>query len=94
MESFDLEVWHAFDNCFIGKSGERLVELEEKEQKYSREGHKRRLKRITSHWDQIRSIIAQELPTVDVLRGYLEPIGAPVSPREIGLDYRQARRAL
>jgi len=69
------------------------VELEEKEQKYSREGHKRRLKRITAHWDQIRSIIAQELPTVDVLRGYLETIGAPVSPREIGLDYRQARRA-
>lgn len=93
VEGFDLEVWHAFVRCFLGKSGERLVELEEKEQKYSREGHKRRLKRITAHWDQIRSIIAQELPTVDVLRGYLETIGAPVSPREIGLDYRQARRA-
>ena len=93
MEAFDLAVWYAFVTCFFVTSGDRLVELEEKEQKYSREGHKRRLKRITAHWDQIRSIIAQELPSVDVLRGYLETIGAPISPREMGLDYRQALRA-
>jgi len=50
VQNFDLTTWQDFVRSYLGRSGEGLVEQERKEQKYSKEDHKKRLEAIVSGW--------------------------------------------
>lgn len=94
VDAFDLPSWHQFVRSYLGKSGEGLVEQEKKENKYSREGHQKRLEVLVNNWDQILQIVSEELPEVSEVRRYLEIVGAPTAPTQIGISYEDARKAL
>lgn len=93
VENFDLAKWHEFIVSYLGRSGQELVELEKKENKYSKEAHKQRLEVILAKWDELLKIVEEELPTADELRRLLQVIGAPVAPTEMGISYEDARKA-
>jgi len=92
-QAFDLESWYEVIRSYLGKSGERLVELDKKERKYDKEAHAERLSRIINNRDQILRIIEEELPCAEELRKSYEIIGCPVSPVAIGISYCDTRRA-
>ena len=54
VSKFNLREWHAFLRDFLGKSGDALIELEEKEGKYDRNKHGVRLEAIINSWQAIQ----------------------------------------
>ncbi len=72
--------------AFLGKGAEAMILLEEKEQKYSKTAHEKRLEIILKAWDEIMEIINEEIPHADEIERILETIGAPKSLEEIGLS--------
>lgn len=83
--SFDYDGWAAQLRCFLGKGAESMIALEEKEKKYDKEAHAKRLTIILDNWDAILQIIGEELPPVEELEALLDTIGAPKSLPEIGI---------
>ena len=65
-----------------------MIKLEEKERKYDVEAHKARLDVIISHWDEIISVINEEIPSSEEIEKLLKKIGAPLTVEEIGLDQK------
>lgn len=85
-EGFDFNAWSKELKAFLGKGAESMVALEEKEQKYNKENHKKRLEIILDKWDAVINIINEELPSSDELLNLFSKIGMPKSVNEIGID--------
>ena len=85
-ESFDYGKWCKDLRAFLGKGAESMIALEEKEQKYNKENHKKRLGIILDKWDAVINIIKEELPSSDELLELFRKIGMPKSVKEIGID--------
>lgn len=83
--AFDYEEWSMQLRSFLGKGAESMIALEEKEQKYSVDKHKKRVEDIAAKWDEILAIINEELPAADELEKLMDSIGAPKTLEEIGL---------
>ncbi|MGN0526152.1 MAG: sn-glycerol-1-phosphate dehydrogenase, partial [Acutalibacteraceae bacterium] len=71
---------------FLGNSSEAIIALEEKEQKYNIENHKKRLDAIINNWDKIIKIINEEMPTHKMLRELFNKAGMQMTAEEIGID--------
>ena len=71
---------------FIGHGAKYMIELENKEQKYSIVNHEKRLDKIMNNWDDILKIICEELPSSKFIENILETIKLPCSFSEIGID--------
>ena len=71
---------------FLGKGAESMIALEEKEQKYNLQSHKKRIDLIIEKWDEILKIIEEELPTASNLEKLLDKVGLPKTMEEIGID--------
>lgn len=84
--SFDLETLYAELRAFIGKGGETMIAVGQKEGKYDLEKHAKRLDTIITHWDELLRIMKDELIGADELESLLRTLGAPTSAREIGID--------
>ncbi|MBR4061336.1 MAG: sn-glycerol-1-phosphate dehydrogenase [Lachnospiraceae bacterium] len=84
--AFSYEEWSRTLRKFLGKGAEAMIELEEKEQKYSVEKHKKRLEIILEHWNEICRIMDEELPASEELETLMKSVGAPVTAEEIGQD--------
>ena len=63
-----------------------MIALEEKEQKYNLESHKKRLDIILDNWEKIKKIMEEELPSSDELLNLFSKIGMPKSVNEIEID--------
>lgn len=85
-QSFSYVKWSGELREFLGKGAESMIALEEKEQKYNLESHKKRLDIITSQWDEIIKIISDELPSSDKLLELFQKIGMPKTVKDIGID--------
>ena len=86
VKSFDYGKWAEELNAFIGKGALNMIALESKEQKYSKERHAKRFDIILDKWDNICDIIRAEIPAEEEIDRILEVIGAPKTPKEIGID--------
>ena len=86
VEKFDFHAWSKTLREFLGKGAESMIALEEKEQKYDIESHKRRFEIIAEKWDNILSIIREELPSTEELQSLYTKVGLPKTMAEIGLD--------
>jgi glycerol-1-phosphate dehydrogenase [NAD(P)+] len=84
--AFDFSAWAEQLRAFLGKGAESMIALEEKEQKYNKEKHAKRLTRILENWDAILQIIDEELPSSAELEALLDRIVAPKSMEELGID--------
>lgn len=85
-ENFDFYEWSEELRAFLGKGAESMIALEEKEQKYSVESHKKRIDVIIEKWNEILKIIDQELPEVSNLEKLFNNVGLPKTMKEIGID--------
>ena len=85
-QNFDLSKWHSELRTFLGKGAESMIKLDKTEQKYDIESHNKRLKTIIENWDNILTIINEELPSSDDFESLLDTIGSPKTPESIGLD--------
>lgn len=85
-QNFDFNKWSDELRIFLGKGAESMIALEEKEQKYNLQSHKKRIDLIIEKWDEILKIIEEELPTVSDLEKLLEKVGLPKTMEEIGLE--------
>ena len=86
VDGFDYEQYKEKLKTFIGKGSAEMIALEKKEQKYSKELHKKRLKIIIKNWSKIVEIIEQEVPSNKIIEGILKKIECPCSIEEIGMD--------
>ncbi|MGM9684264.1 MAG: sn-glycerol-1-phosphate dehydrogenase, partial [Eubacteriales bacterium] len=77
VESFDYEDWKRQLRGFVGKSAETMIALEEKDGKYNKETHPKRLQIIIDNWDRILKIIDEELPSSVELEKLMDTIGLP-----------------
>ena len=84
--AFDRESWNAQLHRFLGKGAEAMIRQEEKEKKYDLTRHEQRLDVIIRNWDQILTIINEELPSARQIGQILETIGVPAAPSASGLD--------
>ena len=85
-KAFDYTAWSKTLRHFVGAGADSMIALEEKEGKYDLAAHEKRLKTILAHWEDIRRIVAEELPAVAELSALLQQLGAPKTMEEIGLD--------
>ena len=84
--SFDKENLYAELRSFIGKGGETMITVGQKEGKYDLDKHAPRLDAILTHWDELMQVMEEELIGADELESLLRSIGAPASAAEIGID--------
>ena len=91
VSKFNLREWHAFLRDFLGKSGDALIELEEKEGKYDKQKHSVRLEAIISNWQTIQDIISEELPGYNEAAELLRSIGAPATPEDTNISGEETR---
>lgn len=85
-DSFDFTAWSDTLRAFLGKGAESMIAQEAKEHKYDKEAHKARLERIIENWEQIRTIVREEVPSSAELEALLDRLGAPKTPAELGID--------
>lgn len=83
---FDVAAWHGTLKQLLGKGADAMIALEQKEGKYNVEKHAARLERIIEVWDDIQSIIREELLPAEKLDELLRTIGAPRTAAELGQD--------
>ena len=86
VKNFNYDEWKNTLSSFLGKASDAMIEIEEKEQKYSVEKHKERFEIINNNWDKIIEIINEELPPSKDIEKLLTKIESPKSPHEIGID--------
>lgn len=85
-EKFDYEEYSGMLREFLGKSADGMIALEAKEQKYSTDSHKQRIKTIAENWDKILTVINEELPSYEELDALFSKLGLPKKPEDIGID--------
>ena len=83
---FDYTAWSKTLRSLLGKGAESMIALEEKEKKYDKHAHAKRLEIILQNWDAILQIIDEELPCAHELETILEQIDAPKTLTAIGID--------
>lgn len=86
VKQFDVAAWHGTLKQLLGKGADAMIALEQKEGKYSVEKHAARLEHILEVWDEIRSIIREELLPSEELEKLLRTVGAPGTAAELGQD--------
>lgn len=85
MRAFDPAAWEARVRRVFGKTADQILEIEKATRKNDPEKHAKRLENIVGHWDEILSIIRQELPDFDGLYRTMAATGMPLTPADIGI---------
>ncbi len=84
--AFDYTAWQQTLRQLLGKGAESMIALEEREGKYDVVAHAKRLEVILENWEQIHTIIDEEIPSVLTLTALMDTIKAPKTLQEIGID--------
>ncbi len=85
MAAFDPAAWEQEMHRIFGKTTGEVLEIEAKAHKNDPIKHAERLARLLQNWDEIETIIAEELPPLEELRAKMEAIGEPTRPSELGI---------
>lgn len=94
MADFSNEAWEQQVKRIFGGIAPEILALEQKTHKNDPAKHAQRLDRITAHWEEIRGIIAEELPTLAEVRGLMARCGLPLTPADLGLSAQDTVDAL
>ena len=86
MADFDPAAWEANVRRVFGKTAPAVLAIEAKAGKNDPAKHAKRLDAILAHWDEIQKIIAEELPTLDYLKGAMAQTGMPMTPADLGIS--------
>ena len=85
-QRFDRNAWFDELRAFLGNGAQAMIELEEKEQKYSIQTHAERLERILGHWEELTATLAEEIPSAAWIEELLDRIGCSKTVEAWGLD--------
>ena len=91
VDAFQLEDWNSRLREFLGSSAEAMIELEEKEGKYRKDTHAERFALIEENWENILTILRQELPAKAELCKLLDTVGISRDLMTIGVDRELAK---
>ncbi len=82
-KDFDYDGWKArVERCYVD-AAPGIIALEEKCQKNNIEARNKRLDFYEAHWDEMKKLINENLPTVEALRDLLSLLGGAVNPAQI-----------
>lgn len=84
--AFDRAAWEANVRRVFGATAPGILAIEEKCGKNDPAKHAARLDKVVAHWDDIRKIIAEELPDSKWVESVMAGTGMPLLPRDIGLS--------
>lgn len=84
--AFDYSSWQQTLRELLGKGAESMIALEAREGKYDVAAHRERLERILENWDEILTIIDEEIPSLQTLLALMDTIDAPKTLQEIGIN--------
>ena len=93
-ENFDAAAWEAQVRRIFGKTAPQILQIEEKTHKNDPQKHAARVERLIGHWDEVLSIIREELPSYDFITGVMRAAGLPMTPAEINVSLADTRDAL
>ncbi len=86
VKNFDREAWFAELRAFVGKAAESMIAAETADKKYDPACHEARLESILAHWDEIRQVICEDVPTLAETDALLDRFGLPKTPEEAGIE--------
>ena len=84
VRAFDRGAYFKELRAFVGPGADAMIEAEARDGKYDPQKHEARLRVLLDNWDEIRSIIREEIPRAKEIRSLLASIGAPTTPEGIG----------
>ncbi len=93
LKSFDRDGWERSVKEYFGRTGEAIISIENRENKYSLENCEKRLDKIVEKWYKVMEIVNKELPAYEYIFGIFEKIGFPTSPEQIGESAESAKLA-
>lgn len=94
MADFSAEAWEAQARRIFGGIAPEILALEERARKNDPAKHEKRLEIIAARWDDIRQIIAEELPSEKSIHDLMARCGLPLSPADLGLTAQDTVDAL
>ena len=94
MADFTQEKWEAQMREIFGTITPSILEIEAKIGKNRPENHAGRLERIVTHWEEIRAVIREELPSRDSIYALMESCGMPLTPADLNLTRKDTLDAL
>lgn len=84
VKAFDRNAYFKELRAFVGPGADAMIEAEARDGKYDPQKHEARLRVLLDNWDEIRSIIREEIPRANEIRSLLSSLGAPQTPEAIG----------
>ena len=75
VEKFDYNALTEKLKKFLGKGAQTMIELEKKEGKYDKDKHKSRLDRILENWQNILTIVQEEIPSSSEIAKLFKAMG-------------------
>lgn len=85
-ERFNYGEWANALKELLGHGADAMIEIEKKEGKYDKARHAKRLERIIAEWDDILTVIREEVPSMAEMTVLFDKVGLPKSMSDIGLD--------
>jgi glycerol-1-phosphate dehydrogenase [NAD(P)+] len=92
--SFSFDEWAEKLTEFIPLGSRGMIAGEAKEHKYDVAKHSARLELILSHWEELKTIMDEELLPIDVVEKVLRVTEAPLSPAELDHPNAETRMTL
>jgi glycerol-1-phosphate dehydrogenase [NAD(P)+] len=91
MRAFSPAAWEQNVRRVFGRAAQTLIDSEYRQwHKNDPARHAERLTRILNHWDEIRRIIAEELPDTAATFALMRSLGMPARPTDIGVNDQDA----
>ena len=94
MANFDNTAWEEEMRSIFGKAADAVITNEHtKFKKNDPSNHAPRLDAIVTHWPEIQSIIAQELPSADAIGQLMSRLQMPMTPADLGISREDTQAA-
>lgn len=94
MAGFSVQVWQERVQRIFGGIAPEILALEERARKNDPEKHRQRLMVIASHWSEIRTMVAEELPSRASIHELMSRLSMPTTPADLHLTPDDVRDAL
>lgn len=94
MKNFSPRQWEKDIREIFGNAADTVLALEEKIHQNDPQKHQARLDLILSHWEDIQTIIREELPPTHDIEQLMRKLHMPITPQDIGIADKDVYNAL
>ncbi|MBQ8973487.1 MAG: iron-containing alcohol dehydrogenase, partial [Clostridia bacterium] len=86
IRAFSSQRWEEQIRRIFGKTAPEVLAIEQKAHKNDPQKHAARLNALIAHWNEILTIIDEELPNYNALRETMASTGMPMHPSDLGIS--------